>query len=651
MKFLDKIPYLVVAVFAWIIIVSSCANQGMPTGGPRDTIPPVLIGTYPEYKSLNFSGNEVRLTFNEYIIPDQVSEMLVISPPMEKRPTILTKSRTLLLRFNEPLLDSLTYSLDFKNSVADNNERNPYENLRFVFSTGDKLDSLRVAGKVTNAFNMEPLENVLIMLHRNLHDSAVYNVRPDYIAKSDEDGMYYFDNLAEGRYHIYSINDLNSNLRYDEGAEEIAFHDSLIIPSVEYHHEADTVANGADSLLVTGHYHFLPEPVYLRQFTEHITDQYLKTSKRDSRHQFTLVFNEPVSDEFELKLADEDLDDWFIAEPNQKFDSLTFWIADTALAAREVIPMELSYIQLDSVGEPYLFKDTVDMQFTEKEDTRRRKRDREEDEGQEPPVPQFTWTTNLSPTNFDLNKDIVLTAPQPLSSFNFDDILLYNSEDTLRNPLPFQIAPDSVAWRTYRITYPWEEEISYTLQIDSAASVNIYGITSKELISAFRTRARDFYGVINLEITGVNGQVILQVLENNDAEAVVQEKIVMDNQTVSFDYLPPEKFRVKAIFDTNANGIWDAGSFQDKYQPERVLYINEIIKIRSNWDSNFSWDLTPNPSFVKDIRDRELEEQMKKEAEEKAAQEEERQDLDNRQQDNNMFQPGGISPGGIQPNR
>lgn len=623
----------------------------MPTGGPRDTIPPVLVGTYPEYKSLNFSGEEVRLSFNEYIIPDQVSEMLVISPPMEKRPVILTKSRTLLVRFNEPLQDSITYSLDFKNSVVDNNERNPYENLRFVFSTGDTLDSLRIAGKVVNAFNMEPLENVLVLLHHNLHDSAAYTLRPNYIARSDEEGMYYFDNLAEGEYQIFSLNDLNNNLRYDEGAEEIAFHDSVIVPSVEYHHEADTVANGADSLLVSGHYHFLPEPIYLRQFTEHIYEQYLKTAKRDSRYQFTMVFNEPVSDAFELKLAGDDMDNWFIAEPNEKFDSLTFWIADTTLAAREVIPMELSYIQLDSIGEPYLFKDTVDMQFVEKEDTRRRKRDRDEDDDLPPPVPQFTWTSNLSPTNFDLNKDIILTAPEPLSSFDYDNILLYHAADTLRKPLPFSIAPDSIAWRTYRISYPWEDETSYTLHIDSAASVNIYGLTSKELESTFKTRARDYYGAINLSVTGVDGQVIIQLLENNDAEAVIQEKIITENQTVGFNFIPPNKFRVKAIYDTNANGIWDSGSFQDKYQPEGVVYINEIIKIRSNWDSNLSWDLTPDPSFVKDIRDRELEEQMRKEAEEKAEEEEERLDLDNQQQDNNMFQPGGVTPGGIQPNR
>jgi hypothetical protein len=226
MKILDKIPYIIVAGFAWIVIVSSCANQGMPTGGPRDSIPPVLVGTYPGYKSLNFRGNEVRLTFNEFIIPDKISEQLVVSPPLDKRPTILTKSKTLIVRFSESLRDSMTYSLDFKNSVVDNNEQNPYESLRFTFSTGDKLDTLRVAGNVMKAFNMESLENMLVLLHKNLHDSAVYTLRPDYIARSDEEGMFYFDNLAEGKYHIFSLNDLNNNMMYDEGAEEIAFHDS-----------------------------------------------------------------------------------------------------------------------------------------------------------------------------------------------------------------------------------------------------------------------------------------------------------------------------------------------------------------------------------------------------------------------------------------
>jgi hypothetical protein len=634
------------------VIVSSCANQGMPTGGPRDTIPPVLTGTFPGYKSVNFRGNEVRLTFNEYIIPDQVSEQLVISPPLEKRPLTLTKSRTLILRFNESLQDSLTYSMDFKSSIIDNNERNPLENLRFIFSTGDRLDSLRVAGKVVNAFNMEPLENTLVMLHRNLHDSAVYSLRPLYIARTDKEGLYLFDNVAEGQYNLFSLNDVNTNLKYDEGAEELAFHDSIIVPSAEYHAEADTLASGADSLLVTGHIHFQPGPIYLRQFTEEIYDQYLKASRRNSAYQFTLVFNEPVRDTFNVRLVNENIENWVVSEPNLKYDSLTFWITDTTLARQEKILMEISYFQIDTLDKLFVQKDTIELQYVERDDPRRRRRQaRNEDEDTPAKVPQFIMATNLSSTGFDLNKDIILTAPQPLKYFNADAVSVYLAEDTLKTPLPIKVAPDSVEFRTYRISYKWDDETSYILAVDSAASENIYGMTSREILTTFKTRSRDYYGAINLAITGVEGQILVQLLENKPEEGVLSEKVIDRNQTVVFDFLPPEKYRVKAIFDMNRNGRWDPGSYQDKFQPEPVIYVNEVIKVRSNWDSNIPWEIKPDPSFVKNIRDREVEEQMRKEAEEKERREEELQRNEGQPLQNDMYSPGGSIPGNFPPVR
>ncbi|SHF44870.1 Ig-like domain-containing protein [Mariniphaga anaerophila] len=646
MKILDKLPYFIVAGFAWVVIVSSCANQGMPTGGPKDSIPPVLVGTQPEYKSLNFNGKEVRLTFDEFIIPDQVSEMLVVSPPLEKRVTILTKSKTLIVKFNEELQDSVTYSLDFKNSIVDNNERNPYESLRFSFATGDRLDTLRVAGRVANGFNLNPIENTLVLLHKNLHDSAVYTVKPNYIAKTDEEGLFLFDNIASGKYHLFSFNDLNNDMRYNEGAEEIAFHDTLVIPSAHFHAEADTMASGADSLLIAGHVHFLPQPIYMKQFTEEIFDQYLKKSKRDSRYQATFVFNESVSDSFAIQLVDTVVPDWYVLEPNLKYDSLTMWIADTTLAKRENIRMELSYFQLDSAMQLYVKKDTVDMQFAPKEEDkkkRRRSRDDEEEEGP-PPVPQFNWTTNLSSSAFNINEDILLTSPHPIKYIDPAAISVYLTEDTLKKTLPFKFIQDSVAWRTYRIAFPWEGETSYTLEIDSAACINIYGISSKKLSSSFKTRPDDYYGTINLELTNVDGQVLIQLLENKDSEKVLQEKITSENGKVVFEYLPPDKYKIKVIFDSNGDGKWTTGSYQDRSQPERVAYINEVIKIRSNFDTNLNWDLDIAPDFKKDIRDRELEELRRKEAEEKARKESEQKFNTGEQQNNNMFQPGGLSP-------
>ena len=658
MNIINKLPYFIVAGFAWIVIISSCANQGMPVGGPQDTIPPVLVETRPEFKSVGFDGNEIQLTFNEFIVPDLISEVLVVSPPLEKRPTILTKSKTLIVRFNEELKDSVTYSLDFKNSVVDNNERNPYENLRFIFSTGQELDSLRIAGKVIDAFDLEPVENTLVLLHKNLHDSAVYTLLPDYIARTDEEGMYLFDNLAKDEYRIYSINDINNNMRYDEGVEPIAFLDSVIVPSAEFHENVDSLSakddtlllNGVDSMLVTGFVHFYPGPVYLRQFTEKIFNQYLKTSNRNSKYTCTFVFNEPVRDSFNVQLTETEATDWYILEPNQQYDSLTMWITDTTLAAQETIMMELSYFQLDSANQLFVQKDTVEMQFADKtDDSRRKRRDRNEEDEGPPPVPQFTWETNLS-SIFDLNKDILLTAPQPLDSINQEEISLYLTQDTLKTPLSFQITKDTGAWRTYRISYPWEEETSYTFEIDSAAAVNIYGLTSKKLETRFKTRPEDYYGTVNLELTNVTTPVLVQLLRNNDDETLVSEKPVNKNQSVVFDFLPPEKYILKIVYNENNNGKWDTGSFQDNYQPERVAYINEVLKIRSNWEKNIPWNLEPDSTFTKNIIDVELIEQQRREAEKNARRDQEQMMEPPTDQQDDIYQDNG-SPGSRQPFR
>ncbi|MDD4107225.1 MAG: Ig-like domain-containing protein, partial [Prolixibacteraceae bacterium] len=559
---IEKTPILIVLVFIWIIIISSCANQGMPAGGPRDSLPPVITSTYPELKALNHTENEVRITFNEFIIPDLVPDKLVVSPPLEKRPTILTKSKTLIIRFNEELKENATYSLDFKNSVVDNNEKNPYKNLRFSFSTGNSYDSLRVAGMVLNAFTLEPLDNSLVMLHKNLHDSAVYTTRPDYIARTGEDGMFLIDNVAEGTYNIISINDDNNDLIYNEGAEQIAFHDTLIVPSAEYHAEPDTLVKGLDSLLIEGHVQFYPDPVFLNQFTEDLYIQYLKNFRRDSRYQCTFVFNESVEDSLEIRLLNSDKTDWYLPEPNQNYDSLTIWLADTTIAGTDTLSVELSYLQIDSTKMIFLEKDTLDLIFTDrKEDpkqSRRARRDKDEEPGE---VEQFDWTNNIKSSDFNLNEDIILTAPQPVKTFNKESISLYLTEDTLKSPLNFNFFKDTLIHRTYRISFPWEESMNYTIEIDSAACGNIYGITSRKLLQMFKTRSKDYYGTIKLNFTNVEDSIIIQLFKSINEEEIIKQKIINENQSVFFNYLSPDKYIIKIIYDSNGNGKWDPGSY------------------------------------------------------------------------------------------
>ena len=643
MQIKGKIPLLIVAVLAWVVIVSSCANQGTPMGGPKDTIPPILLETTPEYKMLNYDGDKVEFTFNEYIIPDGVSELLVISPPLTKRPTIRTKGKSLVIQFNEELMDSTTYSLDFKNSIADNNEKNPYKNLRFSFSTGNVFDSLRVAGRLMNAFNLEPVESGLVLLQSNLHDSAFYSVRPNYIAKTDETGLFMIDNIAPGEYNIFAINDANNDLLYNEGAEELAFYDSIIVPSSQFFEELDTLVKGVDSMLILGHTHFYPEPIYLRQFNEDIFDQFMDSYKRETRYKCSVIFNESVKDTFDIKLIDNETTDWYQLEPNEKMDSLVFWISDTTVAKLDTLFMEFSYYMLDSAAQLYVQKDTVEMNFKDVvvEKSRKRKKSKEDETEEPDPIEQFNWL--MSQSIIELNRNIVLNTPEPVHFFDSTQILLYLSEDTLKTPLEIDFKKDTTQWRQYQISHEWEPETDYTLEIDSAACQNIYGITSKQFIKKFKTREEDYYGSVILKTTSVRSPMIVQLLKNNDDEAVVAEQTFDEDKTVIFNYLKPDKYKLKIIYDENGNGKWDAGSFQDKYQAEKVAYVNEVVKVRSNWEKEISWDLTVDLTFTKNIRDFELEEQLRKAAEKKAL--EEKNNPQGQQMQNNMFQGGGSSSG------
>jgi hypothetical protein len=618
MKIRGKIPLLIIAALAWIVIVSSCANTGMPTGGPTDSIPPVLIGTDPGYKSLNFKGESVKLTFNEYLSIDNISETLVISPPLEKRPIIRTKGKILVIQFDEKLKDSTTYSLDFKNSVVDNNEKNPIENFRFSFSTGDVYDSLRVAGRVVNAFNLNPIESGLVFLQSNLTDSAVFNVRPNYIAKTDDEGLFMIDNIPPGNYHIFALNDLNNDMLYNKGSEEIAFVDTLVVPSVDYHEHLDTLVKGADSLLIMGHYLFRPDPFYMRYFMEDVYEQYVESSERESRNRCLFLFNETVKDTFNVRALNVESDTWQLFEYNQKMDSITLWITDTMVSKQDSLFMEFSYSLLDSVGERYVQKDTVLMKYTDPKENDKKKKRRNEEEDETPePVPQFDWKSNMSST-MELNGNIKLVAPEPIASFDSTLVKLYLSTDTLKTPLEFTFRKDNSAYRTYIVDYQWEPEESYTLLVDSAASVNVFGITSRELRKSFKIREEDYYGTITFDFTNVTMPVIVQILKNSEDEEVIRQLTTDKDGEVLFEYVQPGKYKFKVIYDENSNGKWDTGSYQDNLQPERIAYVPQVFKMRSNWSEKLSWDLTPDLTNAKDIIDKEVEEQKRKDAIEKA---------------------------------
>ncbi len=602
----------------YLIFYTSCANIGNPTGGPKDTIPPVLIKTIPELRSINFGGSDVRFTFDEYIIPDDIRENLVISPPMKKKPMIKMKGKTLIVEFQQEPQKETTYSLDFKDAVADNNEKNPIEDFRFSFSTGARFDSLRISGFVKNALNQEPVEKALVMLHRQNEYTFFIDSIPDYIGTTNKEGFFVIDNVAPGEYRLDALTDADNSLTYNSNAELIAFADSIMVPSAKYIAEPDTMIKGLDTLVVSGHVDFSPGTQYLMMFEEEKFDQFLNDSKRIQANKCDFYFAETLSDSFRINLLKPAVQnkDWSFIENNLKRDSITVWLTDTIISNRDTLKFELMYEALDSLDQLKMKRDTVELVYTVPKAPKQKKK-----KDDKPEIQTINLNNNINSSAHDLYQKIKIEAPEPLSEFDLSKISLFVFEDTVKTQIPITVEKDTNSIRQYFIEHNWEPNTNYLFQIDSAAARNIYGHPSNKTEQKFRTQKEDYYGKIFVTLTGLPSPAIVQLLANDKDERILQKIQVLGDGRIEFPYLKPEKYIIRLILDPNKNGKWDTGFLADNLQPERVIYYPKVIKVRSNFEIKEEWTIDYKPNIKKELFDEEAEKEKarKKEQEKKAA--------------------------------
>jgi len=616
-KLKSIVPILIGLSFFYLIFYTSCANIGNPTGGVKDSIPPVLYKTVPELKGINFKGSDVRFTFDEYIISDEISEKLVISPPMKKKPVIKMKGKTLIVEFIGDLRKETTYSLDFKDAVADNNEKNPIEDFRFSFSTGSSFDSLRVSGYVKNALNQEPVEKALVLLHRKKEYTAFIDSIPDYIGTTNKDGLFLIGNVAPGEYRLYALTDADNSLTYNSNAELIAFADSILIPSAKFIAETDTVVKGLDTMVVSGHVDFSPETQYLMMFEEEKFDQFLNDSKRTQANKCDFYFSESLSDSFRINLLKPATEkEWSFIERNLKNDSITVWLTDTIISNSDSLKFELQYEMLDSLEQMVIKRDTVELIYTAPKAPKQKRK-----KSDAPEIQTINLTNNINSSAHDLYQRIQIEAPEPLSSFDLSKISLFSMIDTVKTMIPIVVEKDTNSIRKYYIEHTWEPNSSYVFLIDSAAARNIYGHPSNKVEQKFRTQKEDYYGKIYLTISGLSDPAIVQLLANDKDEKILQKIQILGDGKIEFPYLKPEKYKIRLTLDANKNGKWDTGFLAGNSQPEKVVYYPKVIKIRSNFDIKENWEIDYSPDYKKVLIDEEAEkekarkkEQAKKDA-------------------------------------
>ncbi|MDX1666765.1 MAG: Ig-like domain-containing protein, partial [Saprospiraceae bacterium] len=518
------------------LLFYSCANVMPPSGGPRDEQPPQVV---PEESTENFQTQfekqVIEITFDEWVSLNDVFTQVVVSPPLEFRPEIEIRGKTLRFAFDEreELRPDATYTINFGEAVQDLTERNPAENLRFVFSTGDRLDSLSLNGTIVDARTAEPVEEVLFMLYENTADSDVRSLRPFYFARTGKEGNFTIENIKPGIFKGFALKDANLNYRYDQPGEAIGFPDSLlpIRPGLE-----------------TG-------PLQIRLFTER--PPLVIVERSQPRYGlFKAAFNQEVSG---LRVIRPQI-------PGRQThhlekDTLFYWYEfDTPSPASLILARDTS------------FADTLEIEpaASRAEFTRSARLQPRRPAGRSA-RPQHP----LRPLEFSFNHPVWKTDTSRIE-------LLF---DTIRSPVAYRLRIDTIDRRLILIEHDWQEGRPYRLQMLPGAVEDIYGLQNDSISRDYNAKLRKDYGNINLTVNGLDStrQYVIQLLAGETSP--VGTSIVSGSSSFSRVYrgLSPGSYTLRIVTDLNQNGRWDTGRYDTYRQPEPI-FIQSLENLRANWD-------------------------------------------------------------------
>ena len=592
------------------LCIYACANRGYPEGGPKDETPPQVVEEVPLSYTTNFKAKRVNIYFDEFVQLNDINNKFIFSPPVKKDPKVSLKGKYVQVAIPDSLRENTTYSLDFADAIVDNNESNPLGFYRYVFSTGERIDTLELGGTVVNAESYEPVMGVLVALYEKSGDSIPLKELPDYIARTDSSGNFRLTNLREGHYRVMAIEDANRDKMYTPESEMFAWMDTTVFPVVEPATrvdtfrviekivEADTILR--DSIVRTDYLAYGPSNLYLRLFLEKLTQLYLVEDDRKEREQLNFIFSIPGENGLEVTLWDtlatEPLpQDWYFKEHSAGNDTLTLWIKDSTVYKKDTLNVILSYMRSDSTGQWERYSDTARYTFRAKEKKEGKSKKKDEDA---PKVEFLEIKSNIS-GDLDLGARLYLEFSRPINKSTLDSIRVLEKVDTVYQLIPFQVVEDSLRVRRVFVDAAWKAGGEYQLQIDSATIYDIYGRFNDKLEKKFKVRTEEYYGKIMVNVRGVDCPTIVQLYkaENGKSENgkrtynVVQSKVVEQDGEVVFPLLPEGKYCVRAILDRNGNGVWDTGLYLKHRQPEEIVYLRGEIAVKQNFDVEQDFDI------------------------------------------------------------
>ena len=575
-----------------LTVIYSCANIGSPNGGPYDETPPKFVSSTPVPNQINYTGKKIEILFDELIQIEKPSENVIITPPQMELPVIRSAGKKAVIELKDTLKPNTTYTIDFTNSISDNNEKNVFENFSFAFSTGDIIDTLEVSGVLLNAENLEPMPGITIGLHNNLEDSAFVKLPFVRTSRTNDKGQFTIRNITPGTYHIFALNDVNRDYKFDQPGEDIAFLDSVIVPSFELTTRQDTTWKDSltiDTIRTVGYTRFFPDNIELRLFKEKFERQYMVKPERPDEKYFTLRFNtklDTVPVPVPINFTPED-STWYFVQQTEGGTAVNYWLADSTVWKQDTLQVQVSYPKSDSLNILRPQTDTVQLVLRRRPAEKKRKKKKDE-----PDPVVFLGMQVDAPGSMDLFDTISVTFNEPVLDINKEMFFLDQKIDTVWNTVDFDFFPDSTNSLNYFIRRPWKYGEEYRIEVDSAAIHSLYGKWNDFFTGEFKIKKEDEYGYLYLNINGVDTTAFVELLSSGDAP--VRKAKVKDGGVLFMD-LKPDKYYARIVIDTNGNGVWDTGNYIEKRQPEEVYYSPKMYEIMQNWQVEETWNVNSTP--------------------------------------------------------
>lgn len=539
MKSLSSRDYRILYIpifFLFLLCFTDCAKKGTPSGGVRDTIPPKILKSFPENYTTNFTGNEIEIRFDEYIKLKDLQKELVVSPPLKHNPFItpLNTSKVLKIKINDTLAPNTTYVFNFGNSITDNNEGNVLPFYKYVFSTGNYIDSLKLKGRIRDARAVVPEFPVTVMLYEaneNFRDSVVLKEKPTYVTiTKDTTGVFEFSNLKEGSYKLVAVKEKNRNYIFNSKEDKIGFvehpidlpTDSVYTLSLfkeEAPYKIHRPVMVAKQHLIFG-YEGKKDSIAIEMLNdkpEHFTSAVFKDQKKDTLH----YFYKPI---FEA-------------------DTLVFAIAHKD--KRDTLKLKIRDLYRDSLN-----------------------------------------ITNLSTGALRVKDSLKFKVTVPISSIDADKVSVMRADSTF---IKASITIDKT-YNFAKIAFDKEEDSEYKIRLLPGAIVDFFDRENDTIRVNTRTRLSSDYGSLTLNLENVSRFPIIVELVNEKYDVIAQDYLEELRQ-IYFSELNPDKYFLRIIYDDNRNRKWDTGSFLEGKHPEQIIYYPRKLDVRANWSLNETFRL------------------------------------------------------------